>query len=403
MTIIKKIGCRAFQAGMRLGVRAISFPEPELLSGAGALLKLPDKLSSMGLKNVLVVSDKHISALPPFEKLLCGLKEKGIGYAVFTDVSPNPTIKNVESAKALYASKGCDGIVAFGGGSPIDCAKAAGALIACPGKSIVDLRGYFKIHKTLPPIAAVPTTSGTGSETTVAAVITDGENHDKFAINDPKLVPKVAVLDPELTLSLPAPLTASTGMDALTHAVEAYISTCGTKYTDKKAEKAVELIFDSLLKAYVDGGDIAAREKMAWASYYAGCAFTRAFVGYVHAIAHALGGLYNTPHGLANAVALPYVLEFYGKTVYKKLARLAVVAKLGEQSEGEEVLARRFIDSVKKMNSRMGIPSVIKELRREDIPRLAAHAIREANPFYPVPKLMDRAACSALLEQLVER
>lgn len=403
MVWIKKFGCRAFQTGLRLGIRAISFPEPELISGEGALSKLPDRLFAMNLKNVLIVSDKRLRDLSGFQKLLSGLKERGIDCTVFDDVSPNPTVKNAQNERDIYFSKGCDGIIGFGGGSPIDCAKAAGALVACTGKTVGDLRGYFKIHKSLPPLIAVPTTSGTGSETTVAAVITDDENHDKFAINDPKLVPKVAVLDPELTLSLPGPLTATTGMDALTHAVEAYIGTCGTRYTDEKAEKATELIFGNIIAAYENGDDISAREKMAWASYYAGCAFTRAFVGYVHAIAHALGGLYNTPHGLANAVVLPYVLEFYGESVYKKLARLAVAAKIGNSSEGEEKLAWRFIESVKELNRRMGIPTTIKELRREDIPRLSSHAMREANPFYPVPKLMDEAECAALLEKLVER
>lgn len=401
MVWIKKFGCRTFQLGLKLGVRAMRFPEPELLTGAGALLKLPEKLSKMNLKNVLIVSDKYVSAIPPFEELLSGLKDRGIDYTVFCDVLPNPTIKNAQNARDIYALKGCDGIIAFGGGSPIDCAKAAGALIACPGKTIGNLRGYFKIHGNLPPLIAVPTTSGTGSETTVAAVITDGENHDKFAINDPKLVPKVSVLDPKLTLSLPASTTATTGMDALTHAVEAYIGSFGTKYTDEKAEKAVKLIFESLLTAYENGNDIGAREKMSWASYYAGCAFTRAFVGYVHAIAHAFGGFYNTPHGLANAVVLPYVLEFYGESIYKKLAKLSVAANLGDESESEDELAKRFIATVKEMNRRMGIPRTLKDLRREDIPFLSSHAMKEANPFYPVPKIMDEKECAGLLEKMI--
>jgi alcohol dehydrogenase class IV len=401
LQLIQKAAYRTFQFGLKMGVQILSFPEPELLCGAGCLKQLPEKIKAAGLKNVLIVTGKHVSLMPQFEVLLNGLHNTGINYTVFKDVSPNPTVTNVENARRTYSEKGCDGIVAFGGGSPMDCAKAAGALIARPGKTISQLRGYFKVNKSLPPLFAIPTTSGSGSETTVAAVITDDSCHDKFGISDARLIPKVAVLDPELTLSLPASITASTGMDALTHAVEAYIGICGTKYTDANAEKAVEMIFGSLETAFRDGTNLEARDKMARASYYAGCAFTRAFVGYVHAIAHSLGGLYNIPHGLANAVILPHVLEFYGESAYKKLAKLAVYAKIGAESEPEDLLAKRFIDKIKEMNRQMAIPTVFKELRREDIPAMATHAMHEANPFYPVPKFMDSKQCAVLMEKLL--
>ena len=401
MQWIKKAGYRTFQFGLKVGTQILNFPEPELISGVGCLKKLPEKVKSMGVKKVLIVTGKHVSLMPQFEMLLSNLQLCGIDYTIFKDVSPNPTITNVESARRIYSDKGCDGIIAFGGGSPIDCAKAAGTLIARPGKTISQLRGYFKVNKNLPMFFAIPTTSGSGSETSVSAVITDDANHDKFSINDSKLIPKVAVLDPELTLSLSALTTACTGMDALTHAVEAYIGKSGTKYTDAKAEKAVELIFSSLEPAFVNGKDIEARDRMAHASYYAGCAFTRAFVGYVHAIAHSLGGFYNVPHGLANAIILPYVLMFYGESAYKKLSKLAVSAKIGVASEPESELAKRFISKIQEMNHRMGIPTVVKELRPEDIPALSAHAMREANPFYPVPKIMDSKQCAALLEHLL--
>jgi alcohol dehydrogenase len=398
---IQKAAYRTFQFGLKVGVKVLKFPEPELLSGAGCLKKLPEKISTMGLKNVLIVTGKHVSLMPQFETLLSDLHTNGVECTVFKDVSPNPTVTNVKSACSTYTSKGCDCIVAFGGGSPIDCAKAAGAMIARPEKSLTQLRGYFKVNKSIPPLFAIPTTSGSGSEASVAAVITDDACHDKFSISDAQLIPKVAVLDPELTLSLPASTTASTGMDALTHAVEAYIGRCCTKYTNANAEKAVKLIFSSLEPAFIDGNNLEARDKMARASYYAGCAFTRAFVGYVHAIAHALGGLYNIPHGLANAVILPHVLTFYGENAYKKLAKLAVLANIGVESEPESELAKRFISKIQEMNRQMGIPAAFKELRQEDISELAAHAISEANPFYPVPKIMNLEQCAALLERLI--
>jgi Alcohol dehydrogenase, class IV len=395
------VAYRIFQLGIKTGVNIIKFHEPDLLCGAGCLKRLPKKLKSTGIRNLLVVTGKHVSEMPQFGTLLKSFSDLNIKYTVFKDVAPNPTVISAENAKHEYIKNKCDGIIAFGGGSPIDCAKTAAALIACPEKSIWQLKGFFKVTGTVPPLFAIPTTSGSGSEATVAAVITDEAMHDKFSISDIKLIPKTAVLDPELTLSLPAPITASTGMDALTHAVEAYIGRCCTKYTDENAQRAVELIFKNLEIAYFEGNNLEARDKMTLASYYAGCAFTRAFVGYVHAIAHALGGLYNIPHGLANAVVLPLVLEFYGESVYKKLAKLAVIGKIGSNSEQEAELAKRFIGKIKEMNSNMGIPERFKELKSEDIPTLATHAICEANPFYPVPKIMDEMQCEDLLKQLL--
>lgn len=401
MNEIQKGCARIFQFGLKVGLQILSIPEPELLSGMGSLNKLPAKVSGLGLHHLLIVTGKHVSTMPQFNQLLHNLQSYSIQYTVFKDVSPNPTVSDVMHARKQYIDSGCDGLIAFGGGSPIDCAKAAGALIACPRKTLRQLKGYFKIGKKLPPLFAVPTTSGSGSEATLAAVITDADLHDKYAINDPKLIPKIAVLDPELTVSLPAQTTASTGMDALTHAIEAYIGRCGTHYTDEKAKIAVQLLFENLYAAYQNGGNLDARGKLSLASYDAGCAFTRAFVGYVHAIAHALGGLYNTPHGLANAILLPYILEFYGSSIQRKLAQLALWINIGTNDDPQRVLADRFISEIRKLNRNTGIPSTFQELKQEDIPQLAAHAMQEANPFYPVPKLMDQKQCSELLKRLL--
>lgn len=251
------------------------------------------------------------------------MEKAGVEYHVYDGVQPNPTIDNIEDAYKMYRDNHCEGFVAFGGGSSMDCAKIAAARVVRPNKSVPKMRGLLKIMKKLPPFFAVPTTAGTGSETTLAAVISDPRTHEKYPINDPVLIPRYAVLDAELTVGLPKSITSTTGMDALTHAVEAYIGHSNTKDTADKARKAVRMIFDNLQVAYEDGHNIEARSNMLLASYYAGVAFTRAYVGYVHAIAHNLGGMYGVAHGLANAVILPYVLEYYGESAHKRLAELA--------------------------------------------------------------------------------
>ena len=401
MNVFEKGYIYAFQFGLKIGTKIIHIPEPKLLSGSGSLLELPQKISDMDLHNIFIVTGKHVSMMTQFDALLNNLENLKLKFTIFKNVQPNPTTANVLEARDIYSKSGCDSIIAFGGGSIIDCAKAAGALIAYPNKSIDELKGYFKVRRKLPPIFAVPTTSGSGSEATLAAVITDSDKLDKYAISDSNLIPKIAVLDPDLTVSLPANMTASTGMDALTHAIEAYIGKCGTRYTNEKAKEAIKLIFQNLYSVYNDGNNINMRSNMLKASYYAGCAFTRAFVGYVHAIAHSLGGFYNIPHGLANAIILPYVLEFYGESVQKKLAQLAVLINIGTKEESQDVLAKRFISEIRKLNRDMGIPLTIKELKEKDIEKLAAHAIKEANPFYPVPKLMSKSECSQILRQLL--
>lgn len=263
------------------------------------------------------------------------------------------------------------------------------------------MKGILKIHKKLPLLIAIPTTAGTGSETTLAAVITDAETRHKYAINDFPLIPRYAVLDPKVTLSLPPFITATTGMDALTHAVEAYIGNSTTPGTRKNALDAVRLIFENLDTAYTDGNNIEARRNMLRASYFAGCAFTKSYVGYVHAIAHSLGGKYNVPHGLANAVILPMVLETYGASITHKLRNLAVTAGLCDKHEDDKTAARMFIDAIKDMKKRFGIGDYIPEIQETDIPELAHYADKEANPLYPVPVLMDAGELETLYYRLM--
>lgn len=400
MNFIRKIGCRLYQKAMYVAMAFMPWRQPDILDGEGSFANLVDKLTSQGIKRPLVVCDKAAierGALQPFFDKAQGKIE----YTVYDGVLPNPTVRQVETGLELYKANGCDGIVAFGGGSAMDCAKAIGARVVCPKKSVNKMKGQLKVRKKLPPFFAVPTTAGTGSECTVCAVITDSDTHDKYAINDFCLVPQYAVLDPLLTVGLPPFLTATTGMDALTHAVEAYIGHSNTRGTRNHAEEAVRLIFNNLATATTHGNNLTARQNMQRASYLAGLAFTRAYVGYVHALAHALGGTYGTAHGLANAVLLPRVLQAYGKSVYKPLSKLARAAGLCF-SDSDEAAAKLFIEEIDNLNKQLGIPQYIADLKAEDIPALAAHADKEANPLYPVPKELDRDELAAIYNTVLQ-
>lgn len=402
MWVLTKLFYRTWQGVMRLLSRTLRFREPELLSGAGSLVRLPEAVKGRGITRVLIVTDKVLMKLGMLAGLLESMNACGIAFVIYDQVQPNPTIDNVEKACDLYLENKCQGIIAFGGGSPIDCAKAAAARASNRSRTIRHMKGALRIAKPLPPLFAVPTTAGTGSETTLAAVITDPGTYEKFAIMDPKLIPLSAVLDPELTLGLPPHITATTGMDALTHAVEAYIGRNGTIYTDKNAEEAVRIIFENLEMSYRDGSNLEARSSMLLASYKAGCAFTRAYVGYVHAIAHTLGGLYGIPHGLANAVVLPYVLEAYGSCIYPKLARLARIAGTGSEDETEAQLAEGFIQSIREMNSAMNIPLGFSEIADKDVHLIVKRVLLEGNPGYPVPRIIDEKECTDIIRRLID-
>uniref|UniRef100_UPI004024F6EB iron-containing alcohol dehydrogenase n=1 Tax=Eubacterium sp. TaxID=142586 RepID=UPI004024F6EB len=384
---MKKCWYRIYQGAFKFAMNFLDWSEPHLLEGQGSVLRLPEFIKSKGINKVLVVTDKGLMGLHLLDPMFEKLTEVGVEYVVYDGVQPNPTIPNIEAAREMYIKNGCEGFIAFGGGSSMDCAKVAAARVVKPNQTVRQMRGYLKVLKKLPPFFAVPTTAGTGSETTVAAVVTDPETHEKNAVNDICLRPKFAVLDPELTVGLPPHITSTTGMDALTHAVEAYIGRSNTKQTRQQAEKATKLIFDNIEEAYKNGKDYEARANMLKGSYWAGCAFTRAYVGYVHAIAHNLGGLYGTPHGLANAVILPYVLEWYGDCIYPQLAKLADVVGIAGDSQADKAV--KFIDAIKKLNADMNIPSSFDMIKEEDLPTLITRALKEGNPGYPVPKIMN--------------
>ena len=398
---VKKAFFRVYQQTFRVAMCVFDWSEPTLLEGPGAIRKLPEFIKSKGLKKVLIVTDKGLMGLHLLDSLFEELDKAGVEYVVYDGTQPNPSIENIEDARALYVDNNCQGVIAFGGGSPMDCAKAAAARVTNPKISVRKMRGVLKLHHKLPPFFAVPTTAGTGSETTLAAVVTDTATHEKNAINDIRLKPRFAVLDPELTVGLPPHITSTTGMDALTHAVEAYIGKSNVKSTEEYAEKATKMIFENIEKAYTNGKDIEARDQMLKASFYAGQAFTRAYVGYVHAIAHNLGGQYGVPHGLANAVILPYVLEYYGETAHKRLAKLAEIAGVKTTGSDKEK-AEAFIEAIKTLNKNMNIPDGFDMVQEKDIPVIVERALKEGNPLYPVPKIMDKADCEAVIRRMMK-
>lgn len=396
----KKIYCRTFQAALKFALPFLPYRNPEIV---GSIKALPKVLKQEKCTHALIITDAGIRSLGLTRRLEQALSESEIGFSIYDRTVANPTTANVEEALGIYYADRCQAIIGFGGGSSIDCAKATGARIAKPKQSLAKMKGILKIHKKLPLLIAIPTTAGTGSETTLAAVITDTVTRHKYAINDFPLIPRYAVLDPKVTVSLPPFITATTGMDALTHAVEAYIGNSTTHGTRENALHAVRLIFENLDTAYSDGKNLIARQNMLRASFYAGCAFSKSYVGYVHAIAHSLGGEYNVPHGLANAVLLPFVLDAYGSAIYKKLYCLAVASGVAKKDTPCEIAAQNFIDAIKSMKKRFKIGDTIKEIREEDIPKLAHYADKEANPLYPVPVLMDAEELEKFYYLLMER
>ena len=394
---MNSFACRVFQCCFGAGARLLPWRTPEVYTGDRSLLRVADILRENGLRRPFVIASRRQCADEHFRRLQEVLDMQDILLSIFSAVEPNPSVETVEKIAEQYRIDRCDCFLVIGGGSPMDAAKAAAALLVRPNRSLSSLAGLLKVRRRIPPYIAVPTTAGTGSETTITAVIT-GRDHRKYAVSDLCLIPRYAILDPTLSAGLPPHITAETGMDALTHAVEAYLSRFyNTRKTREQAERAVVTIFCHLERAYGDGASLPDRAAMLQASFDAGAAFTRASVGNVHAIAHTLGGLYGTAHGLANAVLLPIVLEDYGAAAYSRLARLAHL--VGIQEASAEASARAFIAEIRAMNARMGIPDHFDCIRSEDIPLMASWACREANPVYPVPVIYDQARFARVIER----
>ncbi|MDD3841593.1 MAG: iron-containing alcohol dehydrogenase, partial [Bacilli bacterium] len=334
------------------------------------------------------------------DPLMTSLVLKRFPFALFNEVEVNPKITTIEKGLKIYLEEGCDCVIALGGGSVMDCAKAIAARSSNPSRSVRDMHGLLKVRHKLPLLIAIPTTAGTGSEATLAAVVTDEEHQEKYSINDPKLVPEFAILDFTLLNKLPNHLVSTTGMDALTHAVEAYIGKANTPKTRKYALSATKLIFENIVKAATDGDNLSYRSNMQIAAYQAGVAFTRAYVGTVHALAHGLGAFYNVPHGYANAIILPIVLRKYGHSATRSLSQLADVVSCPKMEKDKDK-ADWFITQIENMNKVLGITNRFHEIIKEnDIPKLANHAYKEAIPLYPTPTLFTKKELEELYYEI---
>lgn len=399
MFLPKAIFCRVFQGAFRAALPVLPYREPEIIESCSEIGKI---IKKENVKSVLIVTDKGIVATGLVKPVDEALNANNIPYCIYADTQPNPTVHNVEEALKVYHSNKCNGIIAIGGGSVMDCAKAVGARVVYPRRTVNQLGGKLKVWRKLPTLIAIPTTAGTGSETTLAAMITDSDTHRKYAIMSFPIIPRYAVLDATLTYSLPQHLTATTGIDALTHAVEAYIGRSTTKETRRLALEATKLVFENVETAYKDGNNHQARENMLHAAYKAGIAFSKSYVGYIHALAHSLGGKYGTPHGLANAVIMPYVLEAYGKHIYKKLHKLGIAAGVATKDDAPMTGAIKFINAVKQLNTNMNIPTKLTCIQEQDIDALARHAEKEANPLYPVPVLMTKKELECFYYKIVD-
>lgn len=399
---LEHTGNKVLMKTMGVATRVIPIREPQLHRGSESLLKLGQVIADAGHRKLLIVTGSGTVKRGQLDKLLRMLDLRGVSYAIYDGIEPDPTFAIVNDGLRMLLDESCDAVLAVGGGSAMDAAKVM-ALAAGNQCAPEKLRGFFRARKKSLPFYAAPTTAGTGSEVTIASVISETRSHKKSFVMDTKQLPLAAALDPDLMLSIPPFLTAATGMDALTHAIESYIGKWGTRQTDAWAIEAVELIFRHLPIVCADGSNIESREAMALASYRAGQAFTRASVGYVHAISHQLGARYGVPHGLGNAVILPHVVEFSKDAATTKLAKLAVVVGLGNSFESHAELAQRFVDALFELNQRLGLPATIEELQSEDIGRIARAARTEAHLNYPVPAHMSQRQCSQLLRRCLPR
>jgi alcohol dehydrogenase class IV len=380
--------------------RVVPIPRPTTFVGPDAARRLCDSIAQFGLRRVLIVTDAILVKLGIVEPLRQALAAKGVDVAIHDGITPDPTYEVLQRGFEAARAHRADAILAVGGGSVIDAAKVIDAMLVS-GKSPAKLVGMLKVGKPMLPLFAVPTTAGTGSEVTVAAVVTDPVRHVKSVVVDPKLVPAAAALDPLLTRGMPKHITAATGMDAMTHAVESYINRWPHPETAFHAVSAVRMIFANLPRACANGEDLEAREAMLLASFYAGLAFTKAYVGYVHAFSHKVGGMYGVPHGLGNAILLPYVLDFIkdAPLAEQRLAELAIAIGAGKEGEPRAALAQRFVERVRELNRTAGIPEKLEALRAADIPEVARAAMVEAHRDYPVPKNMRLDEAEALLQK----
>ena len=397
MNGIKIAYARTFQFFLRIASKIVRFPIPTTKE---RLEDIPTLLNSNGLKCPILIVSNTVSKGKRYESVIKMLEANQIKYFPYIGIASDPTFKTIEVLAGFYKAHECDSIIAIGGGSVIDAAKAMGVLVSNKYKNLSRFKGVLKVKKKLPYFIAVPTTAGTGSEASIASVVTNEETKDKFAISDGKLVPNVAILDDSLLKGLPSELVATTGMDAFTHAIESYMNHAGNKKSKEYAKKSLYLIKNHLYEFYSDRENDIARHNMLYASFYAAISFTRSYVGYVHALAHAIGGVYHKPHGYLIAILLPYVLEAYGKKAYKALAKASIEMGIGNNTSSREENALSLISWIRELNQKMGIPNSLDNLINEkDYLPLAEHASIEANPWYPVPKELDKNELAFVLRK----
>ncbi|GHD31438.1 iron-containing alcohol dehydrogenase [Parahalioglobus pacificus] len=390
-----------YKAKRSLTATVITKPQPKALvfTGADSVKELCNTIAQFGASRVLIVTDKPLVELGVLDSTISALESHGVSATIYDGVLPDPTQKVVDDGLAVLAQSGCDAVLAFGGGSSIDAAKVI-ALAAANQCKAEDCLGLRQCKEPALPFFAVPTTAGTGSEATMIAVISDNETHEKNGVIDPALIPKATALDPVIMQGLPAHITAATGMDALTHAIEAYIGVWEVPETKYYCLSAIKLIFDNLPMACSDGSNLAAREAMAHASYYGGLAITNALVGYVHAVSHNLGAKYGVPHGLGNAMVLPHVLELMKDVAAPKFAEIARHVNLGNEGDSDAALTEALITHVKALNDTIGIPETTDVIKEADIKDLVDAALKEGSG-YPTPRFLERAECETLIRSLM--
>lgn len=359
-----------------LSVRKVYWPSINIL-GPGALNEALDEIKKMNLGKALIVSDKVLEEVGVVKKITDKLDILELKYSIYSNVNPNPTMKNVNDGLKIFETENCEYIISIGGGSPQDAAKAIG-ILSTNGGNIRDYNGIFKSTKKSAPIVAINTTAGTASEVTINYVITDEENKIKMVMVDPNSLATIAVSDPELMIKKPSLLTAATGMDALTHAIEAYTTLGAYRMSDTLALESIKLIGESLLDAVNDGKNIEARSKMAWGSYIAGLSFSNCGLGIVHSLAHQLGAEYDLPHGIANAILLPEVMEYNLISNYKKFGEIAKALGQNIDSKNEKEAAIMSVIAVRKLLKTIGIPTLSEtKFRLSDVKKLSNQAFND--------------------------
>jgi alcohol dehydrogenase len=393
---------KGYVTGLKAVTYLLNIPKPTVFMGRGASLRLAETVAQFGLKRLLIVTDKALYQMGLLEPVLLQLQTSGMPYSLFTEVLPDPTFDIVEQGLQQYREQNCDGILAIGGGSSIDAAKVI-ALAASNDVTPQQLVGILKGRKPSVPFFVITTTAGTGSEATIGAVISDSITHKKELVIDTKLVPLVAALDPDLMKGLPPAITAATGLDALTHLVESFLSAMANEESDYYSRSGIQMIFENLPVVFKRGNVIKAREKMALASYYGGLTINIAGLGYVHAFSHQLGSLYGIPHGIANATVLPYVLEFNKISSAGRMAEIARFLGLATPGDNDKQLAEKLVHAVKGLIREVNINPVIPQIKKEDYPRIIQNAFKEANSTYAVPKYMSYDEAVYLLDRVSGR